>query len=101
MTTIEESRRNIYKYNDIINKLSVIIGNLEKYIEVNNKTLAKISQEYSVNDENPAIYKRIKLLSEDANKTSNYLKDTIIPAIRYAIRKEKNNISDLEAAGAE
>ena len=69
---MKNETNNMQLYNDILDKLLIILNNLEKYNDLSNKILLTTSQEYSIDEKNPAIYDRIKSTSEKVNNISNY-----------------------------
>lgn len=90
---MKNEMNNMQLYNDILDKLLVISSNLDKYNDLSNKILLAISQEYSVNEQNPVIHDRIRLLSKKVNNISNYLKSTIIPSVKVvSLEHEKENM---------
>lgn len=97
MSSISECNNNISMYNDMKSKVVSIINNLDYFNDNSSKLLFKVEQNYTLDSDNTAIYYRIKGLRTDVNKTSNYLKNTIIPGIDAAIAKERNTIADIEA----
>ena len=101
MASKSESYNNINNYKYMKDKVNAIITYLNSYNDINNKLLVTINQNYEVDYDNPVIYDRIKDLSSDVNKTSNYLKYTILPAIDTAIQAENNNIASIEQKEAQ
>ncbi len=97
MASIDECKRNIVSYGDMKDKVKAIITYLNTYDEIDDKVLLKINQNYIINNDNAIISDRIKDLSTDVNKTSNYLKNTILPAIDAAIKSENNAIDAILA----
>lgn len=88
---MKNETNNMQLYNDILDKLLIILNNLEKYNDLSNKILLTTSQEYSIDEKNPALYDRIKSTSEKVNNISNYLKSTIIPSIKIINLENKND----------
>ncbi len=96
MASIAECRNNINNYNTLKSKVNSIITYLNNYNDKDDIVLTKLDQNYSINSENANIYGTLNNLSTDINKTSNYLKNTILPEIDNAIRNENNTIAAIE-----
>ena len=86
----------IRNYNNIKPNLQQIISLLQNSSNDINDIKFDIKNKYIINDEETPISNRINNLDEDIKKTSNYLKNTIIPGIDSAITGLYNRIERLE-----
>lgn len=96
MATVQDCTNNINKYNALKDNIYVIINHLNNANDYSFKAKNQLDGVYTINDSNTNIYSRIKLLSENINSTSNYLKNTIIPAIDNAINGLNNQIKAIQ-----
>ncbi len=96
-STISGCYAEIRKYEALSSSISSIISLLnsnDKNFENIKKT---IQENYLVNNDVTPIYDKTNNLGVDVNKTSNYLKNTILPAISSAIRTLYRRIAELQA----
>lgn len=96
-STISGCYAEIRKYEALSSSISSLVSLLNSD-EKNFGNLKKSLQEnYLVNSDITPVYDKTNNLSVDVNKTSNYLKNTILPAIVSAIRALYRRIAELEA----
>ncbi len=96
-STISGCYAEIRKYEALSSSISSLVSLLNSN-EKNFGNLKKSLQEnYLVNSDITPVYDMTNNLSVDVNKTSNYLKNTILPAISSAIRALYRRIAELEA----
>lgn len=96
-STISGCYAEIRKYEALSSSISSIISLLNSN-DKNFENLKKSIQEnYLVNNDVTPIYDKTNNLAVDVNKTSNYLKNTILPAISSAIKALYRRIAELEA----
>ena len=97
MASIAQCKNNINSYGIMKDNIKAIIIYLNKSVDINANLLSKIDSLYEVDNNGSIIYDKVKELSNDVTKTSNYLNNTILPAIDIAIKKEYNTIADIES----
>lgn len=90
----------IRKYEKLKENIGQIISHLNNYTDSNNKIAHDIAVNYIVDGNSTPVQTRIKFLGEKTDKTSNYLKNSIIPAIDSEIRSLYRLIAQLEAEAA-
>lgn len=104
MASIESYKYDIRRYNSIKSNLQTIINYLNSY-NVDCDDLSKqIKNVYSINSDDSNLYDNVISIKEDVYKTSNYLKNTVIPSINneiYSLNKKIAKLQAEEAAGLE
>ncbi|NLC48223.1 MAG: hypothetical protein GX758_02565 [Tenericutes bacterium] len=91
----------IRKYEKLKQNIQKIIASLNDFDNSNDKTIHELKEIYLVNGDNTPVYDRCISLKGQANKTSNYLNNNIIPAIDSAINELYRTIARLEAEAEE
>lgn len=95
-STIAGCYAEIRKYQILANGVSSVISQL-KSCSSNYINLKKnIQENYLVNSDTTPVYDKVSSLESEANKTSNYLSKTILPAISAAIQALYRRIAELE-----
>lgn len=85
MATVQDCTDSINKYNALKDNIYAIINHLNNATDYSYKAKNQLDGVYTINDYNTNLYSRTKSLAENIGSTSNYLKNTIIPAIDNAI----------------
>lgn len=75
---------------NIISKINACADNFKKLDET-------LVDNYNINGNTTPVYDRLSDLDDETSKTSNYLNNTIIPAINSAINALYRRIRELEA----
>ena len=101
MATREEAinsyRNSIARYNtlkanlaDIAAELSLSKGSLDDFS-------GTLNEVYSIDDNDSTLCTKVKNVQEDITTTSNFIKNTVIPAVDRAIIKCHNKIAEIGA----
>lgn len=77
---------------NVSNIISLLNGTTDKFDSI----MDKLTDIYNVNGDVTPVYDLLKDLDGDKSKTSNYLKNSVIPAINSAIRALYRRIAELE-----
>lgn len=100
MASIESCRYDIRRYNTIKANVQNIINYLNNYNNQCEDLAREIKKVYSVDNEDTNLYNSVNAIKNDVQKTSNYLKNTIIPSINNAVKELNRQISSLQAEQA-
>lgn len=96
-STISGCYADIRKYEALSSSISSLISLLDSN-DKNFVNLKKnIQENYLINGDVTPIYDKTNNLAVDVDKTSNYLKNTILPAISSAIKALYRKIAEIEA----
>lgn len=98
--TIYQCDLEIRKLNNALNQISYIRSYLANYISNVDIEISKLVASYSVDGTATNAVTRLRALRNDANETSNYLKNTIVPGINnaiYQLRKKKQSLAEESA----
>lgn len=77
---------------NVSNIISLLNGTTDKFDSI----MDKLTDIYNVNGDVTPVYDLLKDLDGDKSKTSNYLKNSVIPAINSAINALYRRIAELE-----
>lgn len=99
--TIWQCDYEIRKLNNALNQISYIRSYLSNYVSNVDNEVNRLASSYTVNGDATNTVTRLKNLRGNANETSNYLKNTIVPAINNAIYKLRKIREELEREEAE
>ena len=94
--TIWQCDYEIGKLNTALSQISYIRTYLSNYVTNVEQEASKLAAVYSVNGDATASADRLNKLCNDANETSNYLKNTIVPAINNTIYRLRRIREELE-----
>lgn len=95
-STIAGCYAEIRKYQTLSSGVSSVISQLNS-CNSNYVNLKKnIQENYLVNNDTTPVYDRVSKLETEAHKISNYLSNTILPAIAAAIQALYRRIAELE-----
>lgn len=97
MASIDSCNSDIQKYRNIKTNIQSIINYLSAYNSDTDDLVRSINTSYQVDSDETCLVKSIELTQEDVQKTSNYLKNTIIPAIDNAINRLNNTIAQIRS----
>ena len=96
MSSISQCQYNIQRYRTLKTKINSIISNLSFAITNTDDLNTEIKSKYQVNDNYTPVVTRTTNLKNNIKKTSNYLNNTIIPAIDSAISDLYKEIARLK-----
>lgn len=95
-STIAGCYAEIKRYQVLSSGVSNVISQL-KSCSSNYLNLKKnIQENYLVNNDTTPVYDKVSTLESEADKTSNYLSNTILPAVASAIQALYRRIAELE-----
>ena len=77
------------QYSNLLRKVRDVVASINNFTTNTQDEVSILSNSYNVNNEDTEALTRLKKVKSDAQKTSNYLKNTVIPSI-------ESNISSLE-----
>lgn len=86
----------IRQFENLSRNISSIIDSLNNTDDKFKDIMDKLTDNYNVNGEVTPVYDLVKDLDDDKSKTSNYLKNSVIPAINSAIKALYRRIAQLE-----
>lgn len=89
MASILQYEEDIKKYNNLKKNINFIIEKLRLSIDNMDSLNRQIVSKYNINDNGTPIINNIKKLKNDTEKTYNYLRKNIIPAIDLEISSFK------------
>lgn len=95
--TISDCYNKINQYQSLSKNINAIISKLDAFGDDSKDLIEKLEDNYLINNKNSLIYDRVSSLKSDTNKTSNYLQNTILPAISSEINRLYRLIRQLEA----
>lgn len=86
----------IRQFETLSSNISNIISLLNNTADNFDSLMDKLVEIYNVNGDVTPVHDLIKELDDDKSKTSNYLKNSVIPAINSAISALYRRIAELE-----
>lgn len=101
MASKYQLQRDLTRYEYLKNNLGTVVTELNSANDSIGKIKTTIDDNYSINDSGNKTGERAKKLYNNVSETSNYVKNTIIPAINKKmeeIRKEIERIEEEEEA---
>lgn len=96
MASKSQLQRELVEYDRLKTKLAVVVGSLNKGGNDVNNIKPTIENHYSVNESGNTAGIRAKNLADNILETSNYVKNTIFPAIDEKIEEIKREIKRIE-----
>lgn len=81
MASIGQLTRDIYRYNNLEDRIRYIIIALDNAADYVNRLDNEIKRDYQVNNNNAAISDRTTEIKKELEKASHFLKKTILPSI--------------------
>lgn len=97
-STISGCYAEIRKYETLSSSISEIIELLNSNDKNYENLMINLRENYLINSDVTPVYDKVNGLVDDVDKTSNYLKNTILPAISSEIKALYRRIAELEAA---
>lgn len=99
-SSIAECYSQIRQYQELSKDIANIISKINACADNFKKLDETLVDNYNINGNTTPVYDRLSELDKEASKTSNYLNNTIIPAINSAISDLYRRIAELEAEAA-
>ena len=96
-STIPGCYADIRKYEALSSSISSLVSLLDSNDKDFENLKKNIQDNYLVNGDVTPVYDKTNNLAVDVDKTSNYLKNTILPAISFAIKALYRRIAEIEA----
>lgn len=94
ITAQYRSEKNQYSY--LLRKVRDVVASINNFTTNTQDEVNILSNSYNVNNEDTEALTRLKKVKSDAQKTSNYLKNTVIPSIESNISSLERTIDRLE-----
>ena len=84
------------QYSNLLRKVRDVVASINNFTTNTQDEVSILSNSYNVNNEDTEALTRLKKVKSDAQKTSNYLKNTVIPSIESNISSLERTIDRLE-----
>ena len=84
------------QYLNLLRKVRDVVASINNFTTNTQDEVNILSNSYNVNNEDTEALTRLKKVKSDAQKTSNYLKNTVIPSIESNISSLERTIDRLE-----